>query len=375
MESGEPVNLSQKPHSNSFPAYYASKRYPMKAIRPLLPVAALTAALSFSCNAGPGSQDESLRKADYSRSADSVSYSPAESKAPEPGTNSKVSISDNTSGDISQMRETVNNKSYFAEVFASSGARPNALDSTHRFIRTADIKFRVKNVVGTTYAIEGITARFGGYVASSHLESQMIDMNTVKVSEDSSLETMRYRVVNTIVMRIPVSNLDTTLKSLVPLIDFLDYRNVNTNDITLNILTNQLQQKRQAKYNLRLSNDIDQKGKKLDDIQGAETGVLLSEEAADNALLDNLRLDDQVRYSTISLNIYQNETFRQELVKNEKTVSSYEPGLGEKLLNALQGGWHGLKAILVVVVMLWPLWLVGAAAWIFIRFLLKKQKS
>ena len=343
----------------------------------LLPAAALTATIFYSCADGSRSEAKRADNADYSRMTDSVLVSGNSSAPPSANEKMKSDYIDPTSGgSVIEMTEESNKSNrYFKEVFSSSGARPNALDSTHRFIRTADIKFRVKNVISSTYTIENITSRFGGYVANTHLSSEIVNQYTTKVSEDSSLETMHFVVVNSIVLRIPVRNLDTTLKSLVPLIDFLDYRNVTTNDITLDILANQLQQKRQGKFNQRLSNDIDQKGKKLDDVQSAEMSVLSSEEASDNALIENLRLDDQVRYSTITLNIYQHETFRQELVKNEKTISSYEPGLGEKLANAAEGGWHGLRAILVFLVLIWPLWLAGAITWIVVHWLLKKQKK
>lgn len=367
----------------------------MKTILPLFPAAVLTAMLFASCDAenrSPAEQEKAYSK--YSVKADSISAGTYSAPTDANAAGNTVSNADYNSSnyavtnlDASAANGAVNstwigydaqakitNNKNFKEVFSSSAARPNALDSTHRFIRTADIKFRVKDVVNSTYSIENITARFGGYVANTHLTSEQTGQYTTRVSEDSSLETMHYMITNKIVLRIPVENLDTTLKSLVPLIDFLDYRNVSTNDISLEVLANMLQQKRQGKYNARLSKDIDEKGKKLNDVQSAEQSVLSSEETADNALIQNLRLDDQVRYSTITLNIYQHETFRQELVKNEKTISSYEPGLGEKLSKAAKGGWHGLRAILVFFVTIWPLWLIGAAVWALVRWLVKNQK-
>lgn len=373
--------------------------------------AVLTAMLLASCHSGDNAPMESQK--DYSQYADSAVSGATSSARASSTTSEKVAAnasgntstvsankSDQSSANLSVASSSssamlystngaVSNQLYgytdqtgisnspgnrITQVISSSAAKPNLFDSTHRFIRTADVKFRVKNTASATYAIENITARFGGYVANTHLVSEPTGEYTTRISEDSSLETIHFRVTNTIVLRIPVENLDTTLKSLVPLIDFLDYRNVTTNDISLEVLANILQQKRQGKYNARLSKDIDEKGKKLNDVQSAELSVLSSEEMADNAMIENRRLDDQVRYSTVTLNIYQPESFRQELVKNEKTISSYEPGFGDKLSRAAGSGWHGLRAILIFLVAIWPLWLIGAGVWVVVRRLVKNQK-
>ena len=63
------------------------------------------------------------------------------------------------------------------------------------------MKFRVKNVAGATYRIEDLTAKFKGYVADTKLTSQLQELKEIPVNKDSSLETMRYVVMNTITLR------------------------------------------------------------------------------------------------------------------------------------------------------------------------------
>ena len=46
-----------------------------------------------------------------------------------------------------------------AVMVSSSAAVENKKDSTHKFIRTAELKFKVKSVIKSTYNIEDITAR------------------------------------------------------------------------------------------------------------------------------------------------------------------------------------------------------------------------
>ncbi|HET6992029.1 MAG TPA: DUF4349 domain-containing protein [Bacteroidia bacterium] len=370
-----------------------------------LPVILFTGILIYSCNASDrspnGSDRDEVRKtnryAETQAMADSTASGgfekvPYEEQENSPG-NKNIGFRSaesrlGRSGDLAQD-QTVNTQAYFMDqteinnneyrnfvyMMRSTAARPTKLDSTHRFIRTADIKFRVKNVAFCSYRIEDLARKFEGYVADTKLNSQLTSSYEKPVSADSSLQTEKFIVTNTIILRIPVENLDTTLKALVPMIDYLDYRNVNTNDITLDLLANKLAQARIFNYNHRLSLDIDNKGKKLDDVQSAEESMLSQQENSDNALIENLRKDDQVKYSTVTINIYQKETFEQELIAREKDVDEYEPGLGTKLGSSLQSGWHGLQAIIVGIVMLWPLWLIAAATWFLIRFLLRRNKK
>jgi Domain of unknown function (DUF4349) len=333
-------------------------------IQNLLPPAVLLTAISlFSCSNSDYTANASDQENEKSKQAvtDSVSYQT------EAATNKLITQLVNPSANEK------NDPPQIASVFSSSAARLGSLDSTHRFIRTADIRFRVDQVAKATYQIENIANRFGGYVADTKLASNLQSRYSIHVSSDSSLETMRYVVNNSITMRIPAKNLDTALKSLVPLIDYLDYRNVNMNDITLSVLGNQLTQKRNAKYQNRVSAHIDNGTAKLTDQESAELSLLNSEERSDNALLENLRLEDQILYATITLYIYQNETILQELIAREKTIQAYEPGLGIKLGNALEKGWRGLRILFVLMVTIWPLWLIGFGIWFGIRKYLKRK--
>jgi hypothetical protein len=359
----------------------------MKTKLQTLPAIFFASALIYSC-ASDSNQAEKSRSMspvfDEKAKADSVSYPNANSTQNSPssgtGTYSVTTTDANgcTSGLLASNSNVVANfsdASGLKQIISSSAARATQLDSTHRFVRTADLKFRVKNVAGATYRIEELTAKFKGYVADTKLTSQMQDLKEVPVTKDSSLETMRYVVMNTITLRIPSENLDTALKCFVPLIDYLDFRNINMRDITLDVLSNRLAQNRLGKYNARLSTDIDQKGQKLHDIQSAEQSMLSAQEGSDNALIENLRQDDQVRYSTITLYIYQRETIRQELVKREKAVDAYEPGLGKKMGESLSAGWHGLQSFLVILVILWPLWLVVLITYIFVKWIMKRNRK
>lgn len=244
----------------------------------------------------------------------------------------------------------------------SSSAAVEKKDSKQKFIRTADIKFKVKNVVKSTYAIENATQKFGGFVTYTNLQSNIHDQIKTKISQDSTLETTKYSVENNITIRVPNIQLDTVIKTIAKQIDFLDFRIIKADDVSLKLLANKLSQKRSSVSEKRIEKAIDTKGKKINDVIDAENTLANQKEQNDNSTIENLSLEDQVNFSTITLQLYQNETIKQEITAGEKDPSDYKPNLGIQIIDALKSGWFILQSILVFFVNLWPFILIGIAA-------------
>ncbi len=136
-------------------------------------------------------------------------------------------------------------------------------DSTKKFIRTADVKFKVSSVINATYDIENICSKNAGFITSTDLQSDVVSVEKTLVTEDSTLQTTSYHVTNSIVLRVPNLQLDTTLKEIAKNISYLDHRIIKADDVSLQMFGNTLPQKRLAKNELRLTNDIDANNKKL----------------------------------------------------------------------------------------------------------------
>jgi len=254
----------------------------------------------------------------------------------------------------------------------SSSAAVEKKDSKQKFIRTADIKFKVKNVVKSTYAIENATQKFGGFVTYTNLQSTINEQIKTKVSQDSTLETTKFSVENNITIRVPNTQLDTVIKTIAKQIDFLDFRVIKADDVSLKILANQLSQKRNSATEKRVENAIDSKGKKINDIVEAENKLANKKEEKDNNTIENLSLQDQVNFSTITLQLYQNETIKQETMASEKDSAAYKPNLGIQIIDGLKGGWYILEAILIFFVNLWPIILISIGGFFVYKKYIKK---
>ncbi|WP_035649226.1 DUF4349 domain-containing protein [Flavobacterium sp. ASV13] len=254
----------------------------------------------------------------------------------------------------------------------SSSAAVEKKDSKQKFIRTADIKFKVKNVVKSTYAIENAVQKFGGFVTYTNLQSNIHDQIKTKISLDSTLETTKYSVENNITIRVPNTQLDTVIKSIAKQIDFLDFRVIKADDVSLKMLANQLSQKRNSVTEKRVENAIDSKGKKINDIVEAENTLANKKEEKDNRIIENLSLQDQVNFSTITLQLYQNETIKQEITASEKDNAAYKPNLGIQTIDALKSGWYILESILIFFINLWPIILISIGSFFLYKKYLKK---
>ncbi|OXA76314.1 protein of unknown function [Flavobacterium aquidurense] len=253
----------------------------------------------------------------------------------------------------------------------SSSAAVQPKNSKQKFIRTADIKFKVKNVVKSTYAIENAVAKFGGFVTYTNLQSNIHDQIKTKISQDSTLETTKFSVENNITIRVPNTQLDTVIKSIAKQIDFLDFRVIKADDVSLKLLANQFSQKRSATNEKRIEKAIDAKGKKINDIIEAENTLASQKEGNDSKVIENLSMQDQINFSTVTLQLYQNETIKQEITAGEKDAAYYKPNLGIQIIDSLKTGWYILQGILVFLLNLWPFILISFGGF----FLYKKYSK
>ncbi|MFA9214098.1 MAG: DUF4349 domain-containing protein [Candidatus Methylacidiphilales bacterium] len=254
-------------------------------------------------------------------------------------------------------------------IISSSAAIENKADTIHKFIRTAELKFKVKKVTEATYFIEDITSKMNGFVTYTNLSSHVINNATTRVSDDSLVNLTNFQVHNDMTIRVSNSKLDTTLKLIAQTISFLDYRIIKADDVNIQLLSNNLTQKRASKNENRIENAIDKQGKKLTETTQAEELLDKRQQQADEAKMANLSLMDQMNYSTINLNIYQNEETYCETVASKTNIESFEPNIFIKIGQSIKTGWSILETIFINLLKLWPLLIVAG----FVIWYLKKR--
>lgn len=300
--------------------------------------------------------------------ADSVSV--ANEYAPPTEENSPAAESE-TKKDVDNDKVTTQNSVVsFADAsgstFSSSAAKePN--DPNKKFVRTADLKFRVKEVVKSTQQIEDITSKFGGYVAYTNLESQQVGSSIEPYGEDSLIEVSKYQLKNEMVLRVPNTRLDSLLRAIGTLVDHFDYRKIEAGDVTLQYEMNERSAKVDRRTGGRIEDAIDGKGRRLYDITDAEDLVRTSATSADAADIENLRLLNDVKYSKVTLSIYEKPNVMTSISVSDAVYQKYKPSFGARLVAALAHSWNFILEIFLFFMQIWFIPVIGLVVYLVYR--------
>jgi hypothetical protein len=266
-----------------------------------------------------------------------------------------LSCNNNEKGKPSEVRNSFVPDS----IKAFSDAMGNPVSDNRKFIRTADLKFKVVDVANTSSKIETIVKNQGGFVIYTNLSSEIDNKDTYQVSSDSSLETIYYTLRNELRLRIPNRKFDSTLQSIAALVDFLDYKVVKADDVSLQLLDNQLTKKRANKTNGKTS---------------AETETY-TKEKADEADIADRELSDQLRYSTISLQFSQRESIKRSMIPNNKDIAAYTPNIFVKIWDAIKIGWTKIEDLFLFAVEMWGIILLVILAWLLFKRISNKTNT
>lgn len=246
-------------------------------------------------------------------------------------------------------------------------------DGIHKFIRTARLKFKVAELTEATYDIENVIIRNNGFIIRSAIKNDHSYSKNTNISEDSVLVTYYNNLTADMVLRVPQEKLDTVLRQIAPLATKIDYRVVEANDVTRQLLSDRLTKNRLAKKQQRMSNVVTNRSGKLNDAMSAEEAIDYAQQQADQTALSTYTMNDNIAYSTISIELYQDVVKYTEKKLREQEVEEYKPGFGSKALEALGNGWHVVSMLVILLINIWPLFAVLLI--VFVCYLIYRKKT
>ncbi len=272
-----------------------------------------------------------------------------------------------TSNEQEEQKEKKNNKDEYI-----TGDTTTKLK--RKFVRTAEMKYQVKDVRKASSDIELLTAKYDGFITYSHLSSSVTGSRKKNISTDSTLETVFYTVNNEINLRVPNTSLDSLLKDIEKLIDFLDFKIIKADDVSMLMFSNDLNKKRIEKNQKRITDAIDNKDKKLNDILNAEEKLLNKQEQSDFYKTSNMNLSDQVAFSTVKMNIYQREVVKRTVLENFDNIKEQKPGFFLRIWNSIKIGWGVVEDITVGLFMIWWLFVLLLVGLYILKRSIRKSK-
>jgi hypothetical protein len=220
-------------------------------------------------------------------------------------------------------------------------------DPARKLIHTADISCRVKDVYTATASFETMVRAAGGQVMESHLENQRSAVRLQPYTTDSVRQVQEYTTTAHITVRVPVQQLDTVLHAVAAHADFIESRNLQLEDATVQYIGNQLMNKGAAD----LTVDALKHSKKTNEVLQVSEYADEHKTQEISRTMENMAIDDKVNYARFTVDLAQ--PARIDALVIPDTERLMQPGLGQRLQLVLQ-------SLLVFIVTIWPLLLIIA---------------
>ena len=219
--------------------------------------------------------------------------------------------------------------------------------STAKIIKTADIRFRVKDAWKTKREISARIKQYGGTLVEAAVENRIQQQDKVKYSADSLSEITLYNTEGRITAKIPAENLDQFTDDIVAHADFVDQQSLLFDDQSIDYLANKAKARNRSEAVSSISkNDVKEKNviSKTLDLKDAYVDKQTS----------NFQIDSKVKSSTVTLSFYQGNTIKKIMIANDN-LGDYRPGFLKRLNLSLLNGWFILTEFLLILANIWTL--------------------
>ena len=259
----------------------------------------------------------------------------------------------------SEYADSINNDKVM-EVAISADTSSSLTD---KIIKTADMRFRVKDVQDAKEKLSSVVKSQGGTVAEFAINSYIHETTKVRYSIDSLKEITSYKKEGLLVAKIPSEKLDEFTNSVAKMALFVDNQAMKMDDQSIAYLSNKLK----AQNRTEAINTINQTAKRKGN--NVETSLYIKDDFIDKKI-ENMNIDQRVKYSTITLNFYQYNTVKTLIVGNDN-LSDYKPGFFKRLGLNMMDGWKYFKELILAVSHLWMFFVIGFVVFFGIRYYLR----
>lgn len=228
-----------------------------------------------------------------------------------------------------------------------------------KLIKTADMSFKVKDVKSVSEQVSALAVKYKGMIMHHSMRSAINRSEHLPLSADSVVLISSYNTNADMVLKIPTGQVDEFLTQVGKMAVYVNNRNMDIQDKTVDYLSAQMKL-------LSRSQLIDQQKKGIVKIKNPAAVMDLKDELIDQQI-DNRRIDDAVKYSTVGLNFYQNNTIAREVIANDDP-STFKLPFFTRLGQALATGWTIFMDLLIDLANLWMFVLAAILTWALYRY-------
>jgi len=235
-----------------------------------------------------------------------------------------------------------------------------------KLVKSADIRFKVKNVQQTGDTIAMLTGKYGGMVMHHQMAANIENSQDIRISDDSLMRVSAFNTNADMTVRIPSEKLEDFMNHVSHLGIYLTARQMDIADLSLDYLSDKL------KIQSRAELVAQQKAGKVV-IKDPQKVLWLKDDLVDGQI-NNRRIDAAVKYSTISLNFYQSNTIVKEMIANDDP-SAYQLPFFKRLLMAFANGWFMFTELILGLANLWVFVLAGVGLFMLYKVYRKRYPA
>src|SRR5690606_21846616 len=216
---------------------------------------------------------------------------------------------------------------------------------SQKIIKTARLAFETKDVEATHQKILKLASQNKGLVQSDNSGK---DYN---------------RIYKNLTVRIPTENFQQFIDGISEGVDYVDHRDISRQDVSEEFID--LEARLKAKRTLEERYlELLKKANKVEEMLQIERELSNIREEIEAKQGRLQYLQNQVSMSTVNIEFYKTTA-------ETGITQSY----GQKMKNALQGGWNGISVFFLGILYLWPLFLVALIIVFVLRIFLKNRRK
>ena len=214
-----------------------------------------------------------------------------------------------------------------------------------KIIKTGSLRYQVKNYHQSRTAIIHLINKYNAYLASEN--------------EENNYDNIQ----NTMAIRVPATQFDPLIDSLLKESIHLENKTMETQDVTAEFIDTEARLKAKKAVEQRYLAILKQ-AQSVKDILDIESQLGTIRESIESTEGQLKYLNDQVMYSSISLVFYQ----------SIKRLPEPESGFWYSIGAAFVKGWNGLLSVLIGVIYIWP-FLIIAGGLVFVYLKMKRDRK
>lgn len=249
-----------------------------------------------------------------------------------------------------------------AEVYSNADSSMSVSGITGdsiKLVKTAGMSIEVKNVYESSRAISEKARVLGGIVTHHNIETVQDKEKNLQISDDSLLVISAYSTHADIIVKVPAYNLERFMNEIASVATFTLNSRLDIDDKSLDYLASSMKQKTRQ--------ELLTEGRKKAVKTADATALIEKEDGRIDQEINKRRIDADVQYSAVSLNLVQPPFVQKEVIANSD-LSVHNLPISQRVSNAFYSGWHLFISFFVALVHLWVFILLGLVFWMGFRF-------